>query len=89
MGQPWLGAPSPAGWPEEDDAWAAPDAVKTRLDWALQLAAQVDPRQDARRLAEHCFAEALSAETRRALQRAASGGQAMTLLVMSPEFQRR
>lgn len=89
MGQPWLGAPSPAGWPEEDDAWAAPDAVKTRLDWALQLAAQIDPHHDARRLAEHCFAEALSAETRRALQRAASGGQAMTLLVMSPEFQRR
>ena len=89
MGQPWHGAGSPAGWPEEDNAWAAPDAVKTRLDWAQELATNLPPQTDARRLAEGPLSAALSAETRRAVQRAASGAQAMTLLLMSPELQRR
>lgn len=89
LGQPWLGAPSPAGWPEEDNAWASPDAVKSRLDWALQVAGHRDARVDARQVAEAVFGESLSAETRRALQRAANGGQALALLAMSPEVQRR
>ncbi len=89
LGQPWHGAPSPAGWPEEDNAWASPDAIKSRLDWALQLAARRDAELDARRLADDIFGPSLSAETRRALQRAANGGQALALLVMSPEVQRR
>lgn len=89
LGQPWLGAPSPAGWPEEDQAWASPDAVKSRLDWALQLAGGRDPRFDAREVAEAVFGRWLSAETRRTLARAANGGQALALLVMSPEVQRR
>jgi uncharacterized protein (DUF1800 family) len=33
--------------------------------------------------------EGLTAATRRGLQRAASGSQALVLLLMSPEFQRR
>jgi uncharacterized protein (DUF1800 family) len=89
LGQPWLGALAPAGWPEEDNAWASPDAVKSRLDWSLQLAAQRDARLDARQLAEATFGPALSTETRRTLQRAANGGQALALLAMSPEVQRR
>ncbi|MFN3449297.1 MAG: DUF1800 family protein [Roseococcus sp.] len=89
LGQPWRQPGSPAGWPEEDDAWAAPDGVKSRLDWALQLAARRDPALDARALAEANFGPALSAETRQALRRAADGGQALALLVMSPEVQRR
>jgi uncharacterized protein (DUF1800 family) len=89
MGQAWQDAPSPAGWPEADDAWVAPDSVKTRLDWALQLAAALDPLPDARPLAERAFGDALSPQTRQAIQRAEGGRQAMTLLLMSPEFQRR
>lgn len=89
LGQPWMGAPSPAGWPEEDQAWASPDAVKSRLDWALQIAGQREARFDAREVAEAVFGAGLSAETRRALQRAANGGQAVALLAMSPEVQRR
>ena len=89
MGQAWQNAPSPAGWPEEDNSWVAADSVKTRLDWALEVASHLSPVPDARRLAEQAFGDGLSAETKRAIERAASGGQAMTLLLMSPEFQRR
>jgi uncharacterized protein (DUF1800 family) len=30
-------APSPAGWPDEDEAWASPHAVVERLDWVKQV----------------------------------------------------
>lgn len=89
MGQPFQAPASPAGWPEEDDAWAAPDAVKTRLDWARDLAARLPAGLDARALLEQVFGPAASAETRRAVTRAADGRQAMVLLLMSPEYQRR
>jgi uncharacterized protein (DUF1800 family) len=89
MGQPFWAPPSPKGWPMEDDAWAAPDAIKTRLDWASELAARAAPRTDARALLETAFGAAASAETRRTVERAADGRQALTLLLLSPEFQRR
>jgi len=89
MGQPFWAAPSPKGWPDGNDDWAAPDAIKTRLDWASELAANVPPGTDARALLETAFGPAASAETRRAVERAADGRQALTLLLLSPEFQRR
>jgi uncharacterized protein (DUF1800 family) len=89
MGQPFWAPPSPKGWPIEDDAWAAPDAIKTRLDWASELAARAAPGIDARALLGTAFGPAASPETRRTVERAADGRQALTLLLLSPEFQRR
>ncbi|MBP0491192.1 DUF1800 domain-containing protein [Pararoseomonas indoligenes] len=89
MGQPFWDAPAPKGWPVENDAWAAPDAIKTRLDWASELATRLPPGTDARALLDAAFGPAASAETRRAVERAADGRQAITLLLLSPEFQRR
>jgi uncharacterized protein (DUF1800 family) len=89
MGQPFWAAPAPKGWPAEDEAWAAPDSVKTRLDWASELAARLAPRADARALLDVAFGPATSAETRQAMARASDGRQALTLLLLSPEFQRR
>jgi uncharacterized protein (DUF1800 family) len=89
MGQPFWGATSPAGWPEEDDAWASPDSLKTRLDWALELSARLSPGLDPRALAAEAFGTAASNETLQAIERAASVPQGLTLLVLSPEFQRR
>ncbi|RYJ03092.1 MAG: DUF1800 domain-containing protein [Acetobacteraceae bacterium] len=89
MGQPYRGAAAPAGWPEADDAWGAPDAVKTRLDWALELAARQPAGLDARALLDQAFGAAASAETRRTVARAADPRQALVLLLMSPEYQRR
>ena len=89
MGQPYRGAAAPAGWPEADEAWGAPDAVKTRLDWALELAARQPAGLDARALLDQAFGDAVSAETRRTVARAADPRQALVLLLMSPEYQRR
>jgi uncharacterized protein (DUF1800 family) len=89
MGQPFHAPGSPKGWPLGNNAWASPDGIKTRLDWAAEIASRVAPTTDARDLLETAFGPAASNETRRAVARAADGRQALTLLLMSPEFQRR
>jgi uncharacterized protein (DUF1800 family) len=89
MGQPFAAATLPKGWPLEDDAWTSPDGIKTRLDWAAQLAGQIRAGVDARALMDRAFGPAASAETRRAIARASDGRQALALLLLSPEFQRR
>jgi uncharacterized protein (DUF1800 family) len=38
LGQAPFSAPSPAGWPDESDAWLGPDAVKKRLEWSQAVA---------------------------------------------------
>nr|WP_242534986.1 DUF1800 domain-containing protein [Roseococcus suduntuyensis] len=89
MGQPFWSPSSPKGWPLEDEAWAAPDAIKTRLDWAKEVAAQVPPTLDPVALLDATYGSAASPETRRAVARAADRRQGLALLLLSPEFQRR
>jgi uncharacterized protein (DUF1800 family) len=89
MGQPFWRCPAPAGWPEEDDAWVAPDALKTRLDWALEIGGRHSAGRDIRALAEQTFGASLSQATRQAIARADSPRQGLALLIMSPEMQRR
>jgi uncharacterized protein (DUF1800 family) len=91
MGQPLWKAPSPKGWPDASSAWIASDALKTRLDFASTLAAKASPdaRKNPLALADAILGERLTDETRTALSRAADDRQALTLLLMSPEFQRR
>jgi len=91
FGQPLWGVGSPAGWPDEDMAWAAPDAMLERADWAERAAAMVGGSavRDVPALAEDVLGEALSGMTLEAIRRAESRRQALALLFVSPEFQRR
>lgn len=89
MGQPYLGAPSPKGWPDEDNAWAIGDGIKTRLDWARAVAARFQGQTDVRQLMDGALGGHLSDETRTTVLQAESQEQALTLLIMSPELQRR
>jgi len=82
-------APSPAGYPDEASAWAAPDAVMKRIDWAHALALRFERYLDPRRLAADVFGPALSASTREAISGAPSAAEGLALLLVSPEFQRR
>jgi uncharacterized protein (DUF1800 family) len=84
-------APSPAGWPDEDDAWASPHAVVERLDWVKQVVARSSRAvgTDVTGYADDLYAGTLSDFTRQAVARAESREQALALLFMSPEFQRR
>ena len=91
FGQAVWRAPSPAGWPDEDEAWASPHALLERLDWIKQVTARASGSMadDVRDYADGLFGDTLSDFTRQAIARSETREQALALLFMSPEFQRR
>ncbi|MEA2680930.1 MAG: hypothetical protein QOK03_2652 [Candidatus Binataceae bacterium] len=89
LGQPLWSPAGPNGFPDSNAAWAAPEGMKLRLDIAAQVASRVGETIDPRELLELVAADAASTETRRTIERAESRQQALALLLMSPEFQRR
>jgi uncharacterized protein (DUF1800 family) len=89
LGQPLWSPAGPNGFPDTAAAWAAPEGLKLRLDISAQLASQLADKFDPRDLLELIAADAASPETRRTIERAESRQQALALLLMSPEFQRR
>jgi uncharacterized protein (DUF1800 family) len=89
LGQRPQAAPSPAGWPDRAEDWLGPEALWKRLEWASRLGDRLGSRIDARELAARCLGPLLGAATRQQIERAADGAQALALLLMAPEFQRR
>ena len=89
LGQPLWSPAGPNGFPDTNAAWAAPEGMKLRLDIASQVASRMNNNVDPLQLLELTAADAASEETRHTIERAASRQQAMAILLMSPEFQRR
>ena len=89
LGQPVQRAPSPAGWPDRAEEWLGPDAVWKRLEWATRVGERAGRQVDARALAASALGPRLSDSSARQIERATDGPQALTLLLMAPEFQRR
>jgi uncharacterized protein (DUF1800 family) len=89
LGQPLWSPAGPNGFPDTNAAWAAPEGMKLRLDIAAQIGSRLGSNIDPIDLLEFAAADAASIETRRAVERAESRQQALTLLLMSPEMQRR
>jgi uncharacterized protein (DUF1800 family) len=88
LGQPLWAAPAPNGWPDRADDWAAPEAMLRRIDWASGFAGRVGDH-DVATLADTTLGPLLRPETSEAIRHAGSRREAMTLLLTSPEFQRR
>ena len=89
MGQRVQAAPSPAGWPDRAEEWLGPDALWKRVEWATRVAALWGRQVDARALAAASLGPRLQAHTLQQIERAADGPQALALLLLAPEFQRR
>jgi len=89
LGHVPFSAPSPAGWPERAEHWISPEAMIRRIDWCRLVAAKMQHGLDVTALMERLLGEAASPETRFAVMRAPSKNDALTLLLASPEFQRR
>jgi uncharacterized protein (DUF1800 family) len=89
LGQRQYTPGSPAGWPDTAKAWDGSDALMHRVLWASRMAERCERGVDSQALAASCLGSYARTETLTALSRAASGQQALALLVMSPEFQRR
>jgi uncharacterized protein (DUF1800 family) len=89
LGQPLWSPAGPNGFPDSNAAWAAPEGMKLRLDISAQIASRIGGTIDPRDLLDLVAADAASPETRRTIEHAESRQQALALLLMSPEFQRR
>jgi uncharacterized protein (DUF1800 family) len=89
LGQPLWSPAGPNGFADTNAGWAAPEGMKLRLDIAAQIGSRAGNSIDPRELLDLVAADAASEETRRAIERAESRQQALALLLMSPEFQRR
>jgi len=87
LGQPLWRPPSPKGFSDDNAAWTG--SVAQRLDIANAFAQRVADRVDVDAALETALGPLASAETRQAIARAESRAQALTLLIMAPEFQRR
>lgn len=89
MGQKPFSAPSPKGWPEEAAVWCAPDAVVKRMTWSERFALQATGDRNPVRLADNALGARLTAPVARTIARAETRPEGFSILLMSPEFQRR
>jgi uncharacterized protein (DUF1800 family) len=87
LGEPLWRPPAPAGFSDDSTVWAV--GLAQRVDIANQLARRVASTVDPQSLVDVALGPLASSETRAAAARAESRPQALTLLFMAPEFQRR
>jgi uncharacterized protein (DUF1800 family) len=87
LGEPLWRPSAPKGFADETAPWL--DGLAQRLDIANQFARRFGADADPREVFEEALAPLASAETRQAITRAESRPQALALLFMAPEFQRR
>lgn len=89
MGQTPFRPGSPAGWPDTADHWGGADALYKRIEWSNTVSRVVGSRINPVDLGDAVLGPTFSAECRKAIARAESNVQGMTLLLASPDFQRR
>ncbi len=87
LGEPLWRPPAPKGFPDDSAAWL--DGLAQRLDIANTFAQRVADQLDPHAVAEAVIGPLASAETRQAIASAESKPQALTMLLMAPEFLRR
>jgi uncharacterized protein (DUF1800 family) len=87
LGEPLWRPAAPAGFSDDNAAWL--DGLAQRLDVANDLARRVGGDVDPEAVIEAGLGPLASPETRTAIRRAESRPQALTMLFMAPEFQRR
>jgi uncharacterized protein (DUF1800 family) len=92
MGQFPMAAPSPKGWSDQSQDWSGPDAILSRVAFARQLASRLPQNLSIgqiSQLAVNALGPRLTNGTAHAITAAANAGEALALLLSSPEFQRR
>jgi uncharacterized protein (DUF1800 family) len=79
---------SPAGWADTAASWSGGDALLKRIEFATAAGRRIGSRIDPLACAEQVLG-ALGEHTAMSIRGAESGAQGFTLLLASPEFQRR
>ncbi|RBP17568.1 uncharacterized protein (DUF1800 family) [Roseiarcus fermentans] len=90
LGMPLWQPSGPNGFPDMSDGWASPEGMKARLDIAWAMGQRMRGGAEPLAVLKSTLGEtAASPETVQAVSRAESREQALALLFMAPEFQRR
>ncbi|MGB5334866.1 MAG: DUF1800 domain-containing protein [Woeseiaceae bacterium] len=89
MGQTPFRPGSPEGWPDTSLQWGGADGLYKRIEWSNTVARVVGSRVNPVELGDAVLGPAFDPETRKAIGRAESFSQGVTLLLASPDFQRR
>jgi uncharacterized protein (DUF1800 family) len=89
LGEPLWRPPAPKGFPDDEAAWI--DGIAHRLDTANAYSQNpnIQDRLDPKAMLETSLGPLASPDTRSAVNRAENKQQAVVLLLMAPEFQRR
>jgi uncharacterized protein (DUF1800 family) len=87
LGEPLWRPPAPKGFSDHNDAWL--DGLAHRLDSANVFAQNTAERLDPNAVMETGLGPLASPQTRQAVARAENKAQALTFVIMAPEFQRR
>ena len=88
LGQPMLGAPLPNGFDDTAASWTSGEALMRRVDWVYRLAPHFG-RMQPETLARDLLGDLLGTATLGQVRAAGSQRDGLTLLLTSPEFQRR
>jgi len=88
LGQMPFNAGSPAGFSDDESDWLGASALMARVEWSSLISAQLK-RINAEQVMVTALGNSISQNTYQMVMRAESRQQASTLLLMSPEFQRR
>jgi uncharacterized protein (DUF1800 family) len=87
LGEALWRPPAPKGYPDDEASWI--DGVGRRLDVANNFAEREAGKADPQDIIENVFSSSVSSEVKQAVNRAESRQQALALLFMSADFQRR
>jgi len=89
MGMRTFAAPSPKGWPDDTASWAAPDGIIKRMAWSETFSTAAVGERDPVTLAQNALGARLSPLAAKTIARAETRAEGLSILLMSPEFQRR
>ncbi|MGB0800039.1 MAG: DUF1800 family protein, partial [Planktomarina sp.] len=90
MGQAWIGANGPDGYPELDERWITPQGLAARLDWALMAPGEIlKALPDPRKVAVDALGARLPESVKFAVSASDQRREGLALVLVSPAFQRR
>ena len=89
MGEPVWQPPSPAGFPDSFDAWINASALSERLAWSRRAIGRYGKQNDPRQFLRDTLADAARDDTIRVVSQAPNRTTGLTLVLASPDFNRR
>lgn len=89
LGQPLWRPPSPAGWDESISTWVTASQLTQRIAWIRRLVKRFGGSADPRRLLQAVLADAARDDTIQVVAGAPSKDAGLSLVLASPEFNRR